>query len=73
MAEPSRRRDKIVLRCAIAGAVLLFTAVVIVFGRGYEGGDAVVVLGPLALVVGALVGAACGSVIRLVLQYRRAQ
>lgn len=48
---------------ALGGALLLLALLVLANAGAYEGGDAVLVLGPLAAVVGGLVGALVGGVI----------
>jgi len=47
----------------LGGALLLFALVVLANAGDYEGGDVVMVLGPLAAVVGGLVGALVGGVL----------
>ena len=41
---------------AVGGAVFSFALIVFMYAGGYEGGDAVLVLGPFAAVIGGCVG-----------------
>lgn len=63
MGVSDRRRNGHTWPYALGGAVLLFAIVVFGYAGGYEGGDAVLVLGPFAAVVGGCVGAAVGRLI----------
>ena len=48
---------------AVGGALFMFALVVLANAGDYEGGDAVLVLGPLAALAGGLVGALVGGLI----------
>ncbi len=63
MSDPGPRPDSHSWPYALSGAVLLFGLVVLANAGEYEGGDVLMVLGPLAAVVGGLVGALVGGLI----------
>jgi len=63
MNDPGLRAGGRTWPYALGGALLLFALVVFANAGDYEGGDVVVLLGPLAAVVGGLVGALVGGVI----------
>jgi hypothetical protein len=63
MNDPGRRAGGRTWPYALGGALLLFAFVVLAYAGDYEGGDVVLVLGPLAAVVGGVVGALVGGVI----------
>lgn len=63
MSEPKVRASGRTWPYALGGALLLFGLVVLRNAGDYEGGDVIVVLGPLAALVGGLVGAVVGGLI----------
>ncbi len=64
----TERADHTVRRTAVGGAVLLVALVLVKNVGDYEGGDAVVVLLPLAAVLGACGGALVGLLLRHLLR-----
>lgn len=63
MNGPELRRSGRTWPYALGGALLLFGLVVLRNAGENEGGDVIAVLGPLAAVVGGLVGAVAGGMV----------